>query len=52
MVMSVVQAELCVMRGAALMEAYAELTGREDVTVEDLIVDLVAYRQAVGEDAA
>ena len=30
----------------------AELTGREDVTVEDLIVDLVAYRQAVGEDAA
>jgi hypothetical protein len=35
-----------------LMEAYAELTGREDATVEDLIVDLVAYRQASVEDVA
>ena len=35
-----------VMRGAALMEAYADLTGQEPASVEDLLVDLVAYRQA------
>ena len=38
--------DLAVMRGAALMEAYVELTGRGPVSVEDLLVDLVAYRQA------
>lgn len=34
-----------VMRGAALMEAYADLTGYE-ASVEDLLVDLLAYRAA------
>jgi hypothetical protein len=28
------------------MEAYADLTGQEPASVEDLLVDLVAYRQA------
>ena len=37
--------DAAVMRGAALMEAYADLTGQEPA-VEDLLVDLVAYRQA------
>ena len=36
-----------VMRGAALMEAYMDLTGAGvEPAVEDLLVDLLAYRQA------
>ena len=38
--------DLAVARGAALMEAYADLTGKEPASVEDLLVDLVAYRSA------
>lgn len=38
--------DLAVARGAALMEAYADLTGQEPASVEDLLVDLVAYRSA------
>lgn len=34
-----------VLRGAALMDAYADLTG-QDPSVEDLLVDLLAYRAA------
>jgi hypothetical protein len=37
--------DLAVARGAALMEAYADLTGQEPA-VEDLLVDLLAYRSA------
>ena len=44
--------DLSVMRGAALMEAYGELTGVDAPAVEELIVDLVAYRQASRKDAA
>ena len=44
--------DLSVMRGAALMEAYGELTGVDAPAVEELIVDLVAYRQASAEDVA
>ena len=38
--------DLSVMRGAALMEAYGELTGADAPAVEELIADLVAYRSA------
>jgi hypothetical protein len=38
--------DLAVARGAALMETYADLTGQEPASVEDLLVDLVAYRSA------
>lgn len=42
-----------VMRGAALVEAYMDLTGVSvEPAVEDLLVDLLAYRQAVKEDVA
>ena len=41
-----------VMRGAALMEAYAELTGEREPVVEDLLVDLLAYRAAGAEVGA
>ena len=42
-----------VMRGAALMEAYMDLTGAGvEPAVEDLLVDLLAYRAAVDEDVA
>ena len=45
--------DLSVMRGAALMEAYMDLTGvSAEPAVEDLLVDLVAYRQASQEDVA
>ena len=39
-----------VLRGAALMQAYEELTGLDAPSVEDLLVDLLAYR-AAGSDA-
>lgn len=42
--------DAAVLRGAALMDAYAELTGQEPASVEDLLVDLLAYR-AAGSDA-
>ena len=38
--------DAAVLRGAALMDAYAELTGQEPASVEDLLVDLLAYRAA------
>jgi hypothetical protein len=38
--------DLAVARGAALMEAYINLTGQAAPSVEELLVDLVAYRQA------
>lgn len=41
-----------VLRGAALMDAYGELTGRDAPSVEDLLVDLLAYRQAEQESVA
>ena len=41
--------DAAVLRGAALMDAYAELTG-QDPSVEDLLVDLLAYR-AAGQEA-
>ena len=42
--------DLSVMRGAALMEAYGELTGVNAPAVEELIVDLVAYLSANRRD--
>ena len=39
-----------VMRGAALMDAYADLTGDHEPQIEDLLVDLLAYR-AAGQEA-
>jgi hypothetical protein len=42
--------DAAVRRGAALMDAYAELTGEQEPVVEDLLVDLLAYR-AAGSDA-
>ena len=44
--------DLAVARGAALMEAYAELTGEREPVVEDLLVDLLAYRAAGAEVGA
>jgi hypothetical protein len=44
--------DLAVLRGAALIEAYINLTGQPAPSVEELLVDLVAYRQAVTEDVA
>ena len=38
--------DAAVLRGAALMDAYAELTGEQEPVVEDLLVDLLAYRSA------
>ena len=43
--------DAAVLRGAALMDAYAELTG-QDPSVEDLLVDLLAYRAAEQESVA
>lgn len=40
--------DLAVARGAALMEAYINLTGQPAPSVEELLVDLVAYRAAGG----
>lgn len=34
-----------VLRGTALVDAYKELTGTEDVEIEQMIVDLLAWRQ-------
>ena len=42
--------DLSVMRGAALIEAYGELTGVDAPAVEELIVDLVAYLAANRRD--
>ena len=38
--------EQAVMRGAALMDAYTDITGDHEPALEDLLVDLLAYRAA------
>lgn len=41
-----------VLKGAALVDAYKELTGTEDVEVEQMIVDLLAWRQGEPDQLA